>query len=221
MPCTCSRVLALACQRPVSRQVKARIRARGSRGANWYSEKRANYVRSKTRTQNCWCSDMNSKRCCSHSHVGLALSSPPRSSGLAVSRVTAKWELDLTNFEALAPGGGPSRLLREQAGASIGFVLKRAGKAGWGMCFVFVGFGIGVPSYRFVRWAPLGLAGVAPAPPYAGHAQCEPRSGPAAASTKIQHRPTVSVQFGARSQWCVARRCFSFMVRQKHRTRSR
>ena len=143
VPCTCSRVLALACQRSVCRQVKARVRARGSRGANWYSEKRAAYVRSKTRTQNSWCPDMNSKRCFSRSHAVLA--SPPRSSALTVSCFTAKWELGLTHLEALAPGGGPSRLLRDQAGASIGFLLKGAGKAGWGMRFLFVGFGIGAP----------------------------------------------------------------------------
>ena len=35
-------------------KVKARVRARGSRGQNWYSETRSQFVKKKARTQSLW-----------------------------------------------------------------------------------------------------------------------------------------------------------------------
>ena len=35
-------------------KIKARVRARGTRGANWYGEKKVAYLRRKCRTQNLW-----------------------------------------------------------------------------------------------------------------------------------------------------------------------
>ena len=35
-------------------EVKARVRARGTRGQNWYGEKKVNFIRSRVRTQNSW-----------------------------------------------------------------------------------------------------------------------------------------------------------------------
>ena len=37
-----------------SLKIKARVRPRGSRGQNWYGERRVKLIRSKTRTQNSW-----------------------------------------------------------------------------------------------------------------------------------------------------------------------
>jgi len=36
------------------RQVKARVRAKGARGSNWFSQRRMEFVRSKARPQNPW-----------------------------------------------------------------------------------------------------------------------------------------------------------------------